>query len=483
MAQLQTTNITGSLLVSGSTITGGITGSVSGALVGSFPYGQLTSIPASIVSSSTQVKPLLPNGTVSSSAQVDYNSVANVVVKLNGSSLYTNTLTNTVNANNSLFIGNNAGFSATSADNSTMIGYRAGYEAFSANDTIFIGQFSGYQASSSLRSNFIGYYAGYNAYAASDSNFIGSNAGYKASSSFYSNFIGYNAGYTAYLSYYSNIMGYQAGNGATSAHDSNLFGYYAGLSATNAYFSNFLGSNAGDSATNASYSNFLGNYAGYQASNASYSTLMGYQVGKNISGTSIGSNNIIIGSNITVGDGIANSINLGGIIYATGSYATTTGEPSSVPVATGKVGIGTFFPSASLHVSGTMMIQQIIEKVNVTASAPPATYNIDLNSGSLFFRSASTSANWTMNFRGDASTKLNDMMYNGQSITATVLVYNGTTPYSASAYQIDGATVTPRWQGGTSGSANASSLDAHQFTIIKIASASYHVLGSITKYT
>ena len=66
---------------------------------------------------------------------------------------------------------------------------------------------------------------------------------------------------------------------------------------------------------------------------------------------------------------------------------------------------------------------------------------------------------------------------------STVLVFNGATAYSASAYQIDGATVTPRWQGGTSGSANTNSLDAHQFTIIKIASASYHVLGSITKYT
>jgi hypothetical protein len=74
-------------------------------------------------------------------------------------------------------------------------------------------------------------------------------------------------------------------------------------------------------------------------------------------------------------------------------------------------------------------------------------------------------------------------MYNGQSITATVLVLNGATAYSASAYQIDGASIIPRWQGGTSGSANANSLDAHQFTIIKVASASYVMLGSITKYT
>ena len=87
-----------------------------------------------------------------------------------------------------------------------------------------------------------------------------------------------------------------------------------------------------------------------------------------------------------------------------------------------------------------------------------------------------------LNFRGDASTKLNDMVYPGQSITATVLVFTGATAYSASAYQIDGATVTPRWQGGTAATGNANSLDAHQFTIVKVASASYQVLGSITKY-
>ena len=149
----------------------------------------------------------------------------------------------------------------------------------------------------------------------------------------------------------------------------------------------------------------------------------------------------------------------------------------------GNLGIGTTTPSASLHVSGTTMVEQIIEKVNVTGSAPPTTFNVDLTSGSIFFRSASTAANWTANFRGNTTTPLNSMMYNGQSITATVMVLNGATAYSASAYQIDGASIIPRWQGGTSGSANANSLDAHQFTIIKVASASYVMLGSITKYT
>jgi hypothetical protein len=178
----------------------------------------------------------------------------------------------------------------------------------------------------------------------------------------------------------------------------------------------------------------------------------------------------------------------GSIIYAVrnsaGAHQFLIGGIEYARIASsGNVGIGITNPSASLHVSGTTMVDQIIEKVNITGSAPPATFNVDLTSGSIFFRSASTSANWTTNFRGNATTPLNNMLFNGQSITATVLVYNGATAYSASAYQIDGVSIIPRWQGGTSGSANTNSLDAHQFTIIKVASASYVMLGSITKYS
>ena len=178
-----------------------------------------------------------------------------------------------------------------------------------------------------------------------------------------------------------------------------------------------------------------------------------------------------------------NNLNGGTANYIPLWSSATVQSSSTIYQLTGNIGVNNIIPSASLHVSGTTMVEQIIEKVNVTGSAPPTTFNVDLTSGSIFFRSASTAANWTANFRGNTTTPLNSMMYNGQSITATVLVLNGATAYSASAYQIDGASIIPRWQGGTSGSANANSLDAHQFTIIKVASASYVMLGSITKYT
>lgn len=91
-----TTHIEKSLYVTGSiNATTGITASVSGALVGSFPYTGLLNIPVGIVSSSTQVIPLLPNGVVSSSTQVFYNSLQNIPTGILSSSVQFNALTNT----------------------------------------------------------------------------------------------------------------------------------------------------------------------------------------------------------------------------------------------------------------------------------------------------------------------------------------------------------------------------------------------------
>jgi hypothetical protein len=50
--------------------------------------------------------------------------------------------------------------------------------------------------------------------------------------------------------------------------------------------------------------------------------LIGYNAGYDYFG-SIGANNIVIGTNITLNASQRDSINLGGIIFATGSYFNT----------------------------------------------------------------------------------------------------------------------------------------------------------------
>ena len=51
------------------------------------------------------------------------------------------------------------------------------------------------------------------------------------------------------------------------------------------------------------------------------------------------------------------------------------------------------------------------------------------------------------------------------------------------AFQVDGVSVTPKWQGGTAPtSGNASSIDSYTYVIIKTGSATFTVLASVTKF-
>jgi len=74
-------------------------------------------------------------------------------------------------------------------------------------------------------------------------------------------------------------------------------------------------------------------------------------------------------------------------------------------------------------------------------------------------------------------------MSTGQSMTVAFLVTQGATAYYNNVVQVDGSTVTPKFQGGTAYTAgNASSIDVYSYTIIKTGSAAFTVLASQTKF-
>ena len=164
-------------------------------------------------------------------------------------------------------------------------------------------------------------------------------------------------------------------------------------------------------------------------------------------------------------------------------WSSTTALSSSVLFqSASNLGINTTTPSASFHVVGTTILQGVIERVNITASAPPTTLNFDALSGSVLYLSASSARNWTINFRGSAATSLNSMMYPGQSMTFAVLVNHATVGYTASVHQVDGTTITPRWQGGTLPSGSGTSTDIYSYTLIKTANAAFNIFASQTKF-
>lgn len=167
-------------------------------------------------------------------------------------------------------------------------------------------------------------------------------------------FLGTSAGYGITDVERSVFMGASAGSSATSAKYSNFLGSQAGQGATSAERSNFLGESAGYIATGAHHSNFFGTYAGMAATNASYSNLFGYAAGKAFSGNNIGSNNIIIGTNISLPNGVSNAVNIGGVLFAKGTHSSLIGNPSVVAMNTDPmVGIGIANPLYTLHVFTT----------------------------------------------------------------------------------------------------------------------------------
>jgi hypothetical protein len=149
---------------------------------------------------------------------------------------------------------------------------------------------------------------------------------------------------------------------------------------------------------------------------------------------------------------------------ATSTYATKTGGVITRPVLT-----------------------SAFEKSFVSATQATGVMNIDLGNSAVHYFTGNAAADFTFNVRWDGATTLNSVLGIGESATIAVLVTNGSTAYkpaaSPGAFQVDGVTVTPKWQGGTAPSAgNASSVDSYTFTIIKTASATYTVLAAQVKF-
>jgi hypothetical protein len=123
------------------------------------------------------------------------------------------------------------------------------------------------------------------------------------------------------------------------------------------------------------------------------------------------------------------------------------------------------------------------ERMVFTGTAATGTIAIDLLTANTHFFNSNATGNQVINLRGSATTSLNTILATNDTITAVVLIQNGSTAYYPTAVQVDGSSVTPKWQGGTApSSGNTNSIDAYVITIMKSGSATYTVLASQTKF-
>ena len=143
---------------------------------------------------------------------------------------------------------------------------------------------------------------------------------------------------------------------------------------------------------------------------------------------------------------------------------------------------GTTSTVGNLTVTNTT-VTEMRETATVSATAATGTVDYDALAQVVLYYTTDASGNFTVNFRGNSGTSLDSVMSTGQSLSATFLVTNGATAYYNSALQVDGSSVTPKWQGGSAPtSGNASSIDSYTYVIIKTGSAAFTVLASVTQF-
>lgn len=195
-----------------------------------------------------------------------------------------------------------------------------------------------------------------------------------------------------------------------------------------------------------------------------------------------------LASNVTgtlpVANGGTGATTLTGVIKGNGTSAITAATAGTDYVAPGTA---TTFTTKQTFTGSSSAIALVLnnaaEVATISATAATGTITYDITTQSVLYYTSNASGNWTVNFRGSSGTSLNTLMTTGQSMTVVFLATQGGTAYYNNVVQVDGSSVTPKWQGGTApNSGNASSVDTYSYTIIKTGNAAFTIFASQIKF-
>lgn len=186
------------------------------------------------------------------------------------------------------------------------------------------------------------------------------------------------------------------------------------------------------------------------------------------------------------GNGVALTNAASAVVFCDGTNfysATTLNYINGNLAVTGDASVSGNLSSNTLAVTSFFTTPEINERATVTGTGIGSSLNFDTLTQTVYYSTGNATANCTVNVRGNSSTTLNSLMSTGQSTCVAVFVTNGATPYYINALTIDGASGTPKWQGGfapTTGYAN--SVDVYTYNIIKTANATFSVFASQTQF-
>ena len=161
---------------------------------------------------------------------------------------------------------------------------------------------------------------------------------------------------------------------------------------------------------------------------------------------------------------------------------SATGNNPNVSATGGDTNVGinlTPKGTGAITFNGMGKVEEVKEKITISATAATGTINFDTDTQAVLFFTSNASANFTVNLRGSASTTLNDKMSTGESLTVVFLVTQGSTAFFNNVVQVDGVTVTAKYQGGSAPtSGNINSIDSYTYTVIKTGNAAFTVLAA-----
>jgi len=125
----------------------------------------------------------------------------------------------------------------------------------------------------------------------------------------------------------------------------------------------------------------------------------------------------------------------------------------------------------------------VFEKATITATAPPASVDIDLLTSSIIYWTGNATINTTANIRGNATVPLNSLLSTGQSTTAVLFYPQGSSNYCINVVKVDNTNVLINWQGSANVAAgNSNSVDVYTLSIVKTGSATFKVFASQSQF-
>ena len=166
----------------------------------------------------------------------------------------------------------------------------------------------------------------------------------------------------------------------------------------------------------------------------------------------------------------------------TTALPVASGGTGSNTAADARTALGTAKSGTNTDITSLQPLAYAIENATVVGSGLSGTLTIDAITQSVLYYTGNASANWTVNVRGNSGTTINSLLSTGQAITVAVFATISTVGYYNNNFQVDGVTVTPKWQNSAPTVGNTSSIDAYTYTIVKTGSATYTVFASLTKF-